>query len=54
MSALSNAGKLTGDKDVVLAMVEQFGRALRYASAALQADRDVVLAAVAQHGEALQ
>ena len=42
------------DRGVVMAAVEQDGRALQHASAELQADRGVVLAAVAQTGSALQ
>ena len=38
---------------MVLAAVQQNGRALKYASEELQADREVVLAAVQQNGEAL-
>ena len=41
------------DREVVLAAVQRDGRALKYASAELQADREVVLAAVRQNGRAL-
>ena len=46
--------ELRGDRDVVLAAVQQDGDALEYASAELQADREVVLAAVQQDGYALE
>ena len=45
---------LRSDKDVILAAVNQDGRALRFASEELQSDREVVLAAVNQHGYALK
>ena len=43
-----------GDKEVVLAAVQEGGYALRHASEELRADREVVLAAVGQAGSALQ
>ena len=43
-----------GDREAVLAEVQQDGMALEYASEALRNDRDVVLAAVRQKGGALQ
>jgi len=42
------------DKDVVLAAVNQTGKALRHASSDLQGDKEVVLTAVNQTGEALR
>merc|ERR1712072_374409 len=42
-----------GDREVVLAAVQQNGGALPYASSELQRDRDLVLAAVRQNGGAL-
>ena len=45
--------ELQGDRDIVVAAVEQDGHSLRWASAELQNDRGVVLAAVKRHGVAL-
>ena len=42
------------DREVVLAAVQQCGRALEHASADLQADRDFVLAAVQRNGDAFR
>ena len=42
------------DRELLLAAVQQNGRALEYASAELKADREVVLAAVQQYGYALE
>ena len=42
------------DKEVVMAAVQQDGRALQYAAEPLRADRKVVLAAVQQNGGALE
>jgi len=42
------------DKDVVLAALNQTGKALRYASSDLKGDKEVVLTAVNQTGEALR
>ena len=47
------SAELRGDREVVLAAVNQYGGALQFASAELRGDREVVLAAVKQYGEAL-
>ena len=44
---------MKNDREVVLAAVAQYGRALQYAAAELKNDCEVVLAAVAQDGCAL-
>ena len=46
-------GKIT-NKEIVLAAVQQNGKALEYASAELKSDKEVVLAAVQQNGHALE
>jgi hypothetical protein len=46
--------ELQGDREVVLAAVSQYGKALYYASEELKEDREVVIAAVTQNGSALQ
>ena len=45
--------ELRNDKEVVLAAVQQDGRALKYASDALRSDAEVALAAIEAHGLAL-
>ena len=53
MQALRWASKeLRGDKEVVLAAVQQNGQVLPFASKELQKDEEVVLAAVKQREEA--
>ena len=53
--ALKYAGKvLRNDKEVVLAAVNQNGKALIYASEGLRDDREVVLAAAHRNADALQ
>lgn len=43
-----------GDKEVVLAAVQQDGMALRYADSEMKKDKEVVLTAVRQDGMALR
>ena len=50
---LKFATGLKADRDIVLAAVEQDGRALEYAAKSLKADRGLVLAAIKQSGQAL-
>ena len=48
------SGTLHADHGIVLEVLKQHGRALRYAAGTLQADRGIVLAAVKQDGLALE
>ena len=50
---LAYVGVLRGDKDVVMAAVQQHGAALKFADGFLQHDKRIVMAAVAQYGQAL-
>jgi hypothetical protein len=50
----SYIGSITGQKSLMLMVVQQQGRLLRYAALALLRDREVVLAAVGQDGMALE
>ena len=45
--------RYTGDRLIVLVVVQQFGSALEYASPELRGDREIVLTAVKQYGDAL-
>ncbi len=55
MGALQFAAKgLKGDKEVVLATVQQNGYALEFTAKGLKGDKEVVLAAVQQNGYALE
>jgi hypothetical protein len=46
--------ELLGDREIVLAAVQEDGCALKFASPDLRGDRGVVLAAVKQNGDALR
>ena len=51
---LAHGTQVQGEREIVLAAVAQYGKALRSAAAELKGDREVVLAAVAQDGNALE